>query len=186
MSRLVYISTNYRYNKENPTNFGGDEMEYESRRQLRDIAPLLERLDRGDTLTAEEQAELAAIRELAGIGWEGELPRSIGTLTALVSLDLRRTQASDLTPLSSLTALEYLNLRFTQVSDLAPLSGLSALKSLDLRFTQVSDLAPLSGLSILKFLNLGGAQVSDLAPLSGLSTLKSLGLGFTQVIDLPP
>ena len=132
VSRLVYISTNYRYNKENPTNLGGDEMEYEKERRLEDIALLLERLDRGEKLTAEEQAGLAAIRELDGSEWEGKLPRSISTLTVLESLNLKYTQVHDLTPLSDLTVLKSLDLGYTQVSDLTPLSGLTALKSLDL------------------------------------------------------
>ena len=115
-------------------------MEYEKKRRLDDIAPLLERLDRGEKLTAEEQAELAAIRELDGSEWEGELPCSISTLKSRESLDLSDAQVSDLTPLSSLTALESLDLSGTQVSDLTPLIGLTALKSLYLSETQVSDL----------------------------------------------
>ena len=159
-------------------------MEYKSKRKLREIAPLLERLDRGETLSEGEQAELAAIRSLDGFYWEGVLPRSIRTLTALESLDLWGTQVSDLTPLSGLTALKSLNLSGTQVSDLTPLSGLTALESLVLSDTQVSDLTPLSGLKELEFLDLWGTQVSDLTPLSGLTALKSLHLVDTPVRDL--
>ena len=161
-------------------------MEYESKRKLVDIAPLLERLDRGEMLSEEEQAELAAIRSLEGDGWESELPGSICTLTALVSLNLRWAQVSDLTPLSGLAALESLYLRSTQVIDLTPLSGLKELESLDLGGTQVSDLTPLSGLTALKSLNLWRSQVSDLAPLSGLQALVSLNLRWAQVSDLNP
>ena len=161
-------------------------MEYERMRQLHDIAPLLDRLNRGETLSEGEQAELAAIRSLVGFYWEGELPRSIGTLTALKSLDLRGTQVSDLTPLSGLTALKSLDLRGTQVSDLTPLSGLTALKSLYLSSTQVSDLTPLSSLTALESLDLTYTQMSDLTPLSGLKALKSLALSDTQVSDLTP
>ena len=124
-------------------------MKYAIERNLGEIAPMLQRLDRGETLSEEEQAELAAIRSLEGFRWEGELPRSIRTLTALESLDLMHSQVSDLNPLSGLTALESLYLRGTQVSDLTPLSGLKELESLDLGDTQVSDLTPLSGLTAL-------------------------------------
>ena len=55
--RSVYISTDYRNNKENPTIFGGDDMEFETKRKLVDIAPLLERLDRGEILADEEQVQ---------------------------------------------------------------------------------------------------------------------------------
>ena len=60
-------------------------MEYATERRLKDIAPLLERLDRGLPLTDEEQAELAVIRELNGSEWGGELPHSICILTGLES-----------------------------------------------------------------------------------------------------
>ena len=133
MSRLVYISTNYRYNKENPTNFGGDEMEYKTERRLEDIAPLLERLDRGETLFDEEQAELAAIRILDGSGWEGELPRSISGMMDLERLHRIGTQAADLSLLSGLTALKSLFLEDSNIRDLTPLSGLEQLKTLYLR-----------------------------------------------------
>ena len=102
-------------------------MEYATERRLEDIAPLLERLDRGETLFEEEQAELAAIRRLNLGEWEGELPHSIRTLTALESLDLSFSKVSNLAPLSGLTALEKLFLDGTQVNDLTPLIGLTAL-----------------------------------------------------------
>lgn len=161
-------------------------MEFETKRKLVDIAPLLERLDRGETLSEEEQAELAAIRSLNGSGWEGELPHSICTLTALESLDLPDSQVRDLTPLRDLTALKFLNLRYTQVSDLTPLSGLTNLRYLEMMVTEVSDLNPLRDLTALESLNLVGTPVSDLTPLSGLKFLQSLGLSFTYVRDLSP
>ena len=137
--------------KKNPTIFGDDDMEYKSNRLLIDIAPLL---DRGEILSDEEQAELAAIRSLNGGFWGGELHKSIGILTALESLDLSGTQTSDLTPLQGLRALKSLKLIGTLVSNLTPLRGLRTLKSLDLSGTQVSDLTPLRGLERLEYLNL--------------------------------
>ena len=161
-------------------------MEYKADRELWEIIPLLKRLDRGEALTEAEQAELAAIRELKGFGWEGELPRSISTLTALESLDLTGTPVRDLTPLRGLTALENLNLNGTQVSHLTPLRGLTALRFLNLGGTKVGDLTPLRGLEALETLVLSGTQVSNLTPLSGLTALESLYLTGTPVSDLTP
>lgn len=161
-------------------------MEYESKRQLRDIAPLLERLDRGESLSEEEQAELAAIRSLDGFAWEGELPKSIETLTDLEYLDLRGARVSDLPPLGGLRALRILCLNGTQVRDLSLLAGLTALNSLDLSRVQVCDLSPLGGLKALEILYLSGTQVCDLSPLGGLSELKILYLSHTQICDLSP
>lgn len=160
-------------------------MEYATARRLEDIAPLLERLDRGETLSEEEQAELAAIRGLRGWGWKDELPKSIGTLTALEYIDLRGSHVRDLAPLRGLTALKRLDLG-SRVCDLAPLSGLTVLKSLSLRRAQVCDLAALSGLTALVSLDLSGSQVCDLTPLSGLTALRFLWLSHTQVRDLTP
>ena len=161
-------------------------MEYATERRLEDIAPLLERLDRGEKLTAEEQAELTAIRSLDGPFWKGELPQSSGVLTALKSLDLWEAQVCDLTPLSGLTALKSLKLDDTQVSDLTPLSGLTALETLDMDGTQVSNLTPLRGLTGLESLDLRHTRVSDLTPLSDLTALQYLDLSGTQVKNLTP
>lgn len=160
-------------------------MEYETRRKLVDIAPLLERLDRGESLSEEEQAELAAIWSLDGSEWEGELPHSVRTLTALESLDLWGSQVRDLTSLSGLTALESLSIGGTQVSDLTPLTGLTALKSLSMWCTQAHDLTPLKGLTALEWLDLSGTQVHDLTPLSGLEKLDYLDLSFSHLRAIP-
>ena len=138
-------------------------MEYESKRNLRDIAPLLERLDRGESLSEEEQAELAVIRSLKGELWRGSLPNSI----------------------SMLKNLEHLNLLGAQVRDLAPLRGLMALKILQLGITQVHDLAPLRGLTALESLYLMGTQVRDLAPLNGMERMKCLDLRRCDIRAIP-
>ena len=183
-------------------------MEYERKRSLVEIAPLLEQLDRGEMLSADERAELEAVKELYCDGWKGTLPVSIGTLNGLESLSLWGSLVSDLSPLSSLTALQHLDLSYTDVEDLSPLcclyslkellllevpdtdltplSNLTALKSLNLWETQVSDLTALSNLSFLKKLYLCRTKVSNIAPLSTLSELEVLNLDDTQVVDILP
>lgn len=161
-------------------------MRYKSERYLDEIAPLLYRLDRGETLSDEELAELAAIRILQGSLRKGELPRSIGTLKALKTLDLRNAQVRDLSPLCGLRALKYLDLTDTQVHDLSPLCDLTDLEVLSLSCTQVCDLSPLGGLTALKTMYLSYTQVRDLSPLSGLKSLETLYLPHTQVRDLCP
>ena len=161
-------------------------MEYKIRRQLSEVAPLLERLERGNQLSDEEQLELAAIQMLDSFGWVGTLPKSMGMMSALQKLDLTGANISDLHPLSELKNLQILNLPGTQVSDLSPLSKLSALQTLDLSGTQVSDLSPLSALPNLQVLTLWDSQVRDLGPLSELKGLRELDLSGTQVLDLNP
>ena len=120
-------------------------MRYKNEDFLLDIAPLLERLDRGETLFWEEEAKLAAIKVLHGISWKGELPGSIKTMTELEILNLAGTPVSDLSPLGGLRSLKTLSLSGTPVRDLSPLRGLKALKKLYLDYTQVRDLSPLGG-----------------------------------------
>ena len=161
-------------------------MKYESERELKDIAPLLERLDRGEMLTREEEAELAAIRVLDGSRWEQELPASIATLTGLQWLDLDNSQVQDLSLLSNLKGLQMLRLNNTRVQDLSALAGLEELQLLDLSDTLVEDLAPLSDLKGLQRLEFDNTQVHDLTPLSGLKGLQELWLSGTRVHDLSP
>ena len=115
------------------------------------------------------------------------LPPDIGSLTALSSLSLSRTQVSDISALSGLTALSSLDLTDTQVSDILALSGLTVLSRLDLRRTPVSDISALSGLTALNRLSLTGTQVSDLSPLLPLTLFaeeypNSAGLAFQNTV----
>ncbi len=102
------------------------------------------------------------------------------------TVQLKKTQVSDLTPLTKFTSLEKLWLNSTHVSDLTPLKKLTSLRVLDLRYTQVSNLAPLADLKNLQILRLTITQVSDLTPLAKLTSLQDLGLSHTQVSDLTP
>lgn len=161
-------------------------MKYSEYGYLRNIAPLLERLDRGEILAPEEQEELAAIRSLDGDFWNRELPASIATLTGLQRLWLMHSEVRDLSPLSGLINLNDLFLCDTKVCDLSPLFELRSLRWLDLYNTQVCDLTPLSSLSGLQRLSLSNTQVRDLAPLSGLTDLQRLDVENTQVCELTP
>jgi hypothetical protein len=132
------------------------------------------------------------------------LPPGISALDGLRSLDLGKTQVSDLAPLAKLTALERLSLVDTPVRDVASLSGvmdvdgvesfddipslegLQNLRELELNGTQISDISPIGYLKGLKFLSLGKTQVSDLAPLQELTGLQTLRLDKTRVLDLRP
>lgn len=114
------------------------------------------------------------------------LPDEIADCTALDSLDLSRTQVSDLSPISGLTELKMLFLEHTKVSDLTPLSSLTALQELYLTGTPAIDISPLSSLAALQQLHLDDTQVSDLSPLANLTALQWLYLDGTRVSDLSP
>ncbi|MEM6411188.1 MAG: leucine-rich repeat domain-containing protein [Pseudomonadota bacterium] len=114
------------------------------------------------------------------------LPPQIRNLKALLRLDLRVTEVSDLTPISSLHDITDLYLDFTQVADLEPIRNMRTMKGLELPGTQVSDLSPLQGMPILSVLILDGTPVSDLTALEALENMKFLSLERTLVSDLEP
>ncbi|MFN5895088.1 MAG: leucine-rich repeat domain-containing protein, partial [Dolichospermum sp.] len=61
-------------------------------------------------------------------------------LIKLTTLNLWKSQISDIKPLSSLTNLTALNLWENQISDIKPLANLTNLTSLDLGGNQISDI----------------------------------------------
>ena len=110
----------------------------------------------------------------------------LSSFTDLVFLDLKHTNANDLTPIAVLTELKQLNLNHTHVTDLMPIAGLTKLLHLHLDHTNVTDLTPIAGLTKLLHLHLGHTNVTDLTPISGLTELKQLMLDQTNVTDLTP
>ena len=114
------------------------------------------------------------------------IPEEIKTLTALTTLDLSSTKATDLTHIAALTALTTLELIDTEVTDLTPVAALTALAFLDLRSTLVTDLTPVAALTALTTLSLSGTKVTDLTPIAALTALTTLHLSYTKVTDLTP
>lgn len=159
-------------------------MEYESKRTLEDLIPMLTRLDQGAKPTSAEQAELEAVEVVDATRYAGILPRSMKKLINLNCLQLRNAAIDDLSPLSELHNLQNLDLANTQVTNLIPLAKLYNLKSLVFSGTQVNDISPLARLYSLQSLDLSYTQIIDVSPLARLSSLKSLNLSCTLVNDL--
>ncbi len=161
-------------------------MRYKNEDFLLDIAPLLKRLEEGETLSPEEVSKLSEVRYLKVFGWKGELPKNISQLSGLSALNLDYSDVSDLTPLKGMSSLDTLYMNGTMVDDLTPLKDLCALKSLMMNQTKVSDLTPLAGLNALQNLWMDETDVEDLSSLSGLQNLQLLTMKNTKVHDLAP
>jgi hypothetical protein len=101
-------------------------------------------------------------------------------------LDLRRSEVSDLLPISALNGIHSLDLTGTRVSNLAPLTELSSLVSLGLSESRVKDISPIKNLESLEILHLSSTQVCDITPLAKLTRLRILNLADTHVLDLSP
>lgn len=104
----------------------------------------------------------------------------------IVSVDLRQSEISDLTPLSQQRSIRLLVLRGTAVRDLSPLSHLDAIEMLDLSDSRVEDLTPLATATKLQRLDLRNTRVRDLTPLATSNRLRELDLSMTQVRDITP
>jgi hypothetical protein len=107
---------------------------------------------------------------------------------AVVAMNIRSRQVTNLSPLRALTHLRSLRCGGTyqehsKINDLRPLSGLK-LTELDCSYTQVKDLQPLQGMPLEK-LWLRQTAVSSLAPL-GDAKLRVLHCQSTLVNDLSP
>jgi small GTP-binding protein len=112
----------------------------------------------------------------------------LASFTALKELYLYRNHITDLSPIASLTALTYLELSGNHITDLSPLASLNTLTYLEMRRNQITDLSPIVSLSALSGLNLDKNQISDLSPLLPLLSakkLKRLYLLYNKITHLP-
>jgi hypothetical protein len=94
-------------------------------------------------------------QQLCALRWEPnsvhpESTSSNESCQALHTLNLERTQVSDVSPLASCQALHTLNLERTQVSDVSPLASCQSLHTLELNYAQVSDVSPLASCQSLE------------------------------------
>lgn len=92
------------------------------------------------------------------------LPPEIADLSELRSLDLFRTEVSDLSPISGLSSLQWLSIGGSAVSDLSPLAELTSLEQLFINTTRVTDLSPLTGLDALDDVDIHGTPACEAEP----------------------
>jgi serine/threonine protein kinase len=117
----------------------------------------------------------------------------IDSLAALAGAPLQELAISgfkiaDLTPLAQAKDLTSLNITKTDVTDLAPLSKLH-LTSLSVQSTKITSLAPLRG-QPLRFIDFGSTGVTDVSPLADCLMLEEIilsgkGLDLTTLRKLP-
>lgn len=148
-----------------------------------EIYELLVKTDAGYLVTEDEKKILSSIKS---IGWMeiSKLPNSLGLLTSLSSLDISRTEVTNINALSNLTSLSELDLSNTGVSDISALSNLTSLSELDLSNTGVSDISALSNLVSMRILKLRNTKVSDISALSFLRNLEELDLSGMEISEL--
>ena len=134
-------------------------------------------------------AEMATLKHLKAIDKGIRDLTGLEFATNLETLELRKNQMSDLSPLSGLKSLKEAWIEGETVSDLSPFAGLTDLEGLRVWDLSLSDLSPLKGLTKLRWLSLGGnsKSVSNLSPLEGLKNLKRLqfyGMGISDISPL--
>uniref|UniRef100_K3ZHC3 NB-ARC domain-containing protein n=3 Tax=Setaria italica TaxID=4555 RepID=K3ZHC3_SETIT len=117
-----------------------------------------------------------------------ELPREIGRLQNLETLDVAGTGISKLpTEIGKLQHLETLNVCGTEVTELpTSMEKLQSLKTLDVSDTEVTELTWIEKLQYLKTLDVSGTQVTELPrEIKNLERLETLDVSCTEVAELP-
>ncbi|RCV39622.1 hypothetical protein SETIT_8G238800v2 [Setaria italica] len=117
-----------------------------------------------------------------------ELPREIGRLQNLETLDVAGTGISKLpTEIGKLQHLETLNVCGTEVTELpTSMEKLQSLKTLDVSDTEVTELTWIEKLQYLKTLDVSGTQVAELPrEIKNLERLETLDVSRTKVTELP-
>ena len=154
------------------------------------ILELLERMDKGFVLTAQEQYDLVSVIKLdLSKTYITSLPDSIGSLTALQTLDLSNTQITSLPDnIGKLTELRKLYLWDTNITTLPESIGnLSALQELYLGNTGITRLPDsICNLTSLQDLQLDHTKIAELPDCIGnLTALEKLDLHRSSITVLP-
>ena len=158
-----------------------------------EVLALLRRIDGGFEPTEEEKVELSKIKKITWKNIE-DIPESIDILINLKGLDvsgdfLYKSRLMTIPKsIGKLTNLQSLNLSNTYLSVLPDSIGnLMSLQSLELGHTELSELPDSIGnLTSLQSLKLSSTQLRELPDSIGdLTSLKSLDLSFTQLRELP-
>ena len=108
----------------------------------------------------------------------------IAKMTWLTMLELWNNQIKDITPLQSLTNLTVLSLNTNQLTDITPLQNLTNLLSLGLGSNQLTDITPLQSLTNLRWLFLKDNKITDITPLQNLTNLKMLDFRNNQLTEV--
>lgn len=143
----------------------------------------------GPPLLSDEDMEVMFEETMDGEGKLGvPLPKLIGSLQGLESLDVGLSHINDIKCLASLKTLKRLSLTHNLFRSIEPLRSLVTLEELDLSYCRkIRDLAPLAELVHLQTLSLahlyGHVDLSVLAP---LENLKSIDVSSVRFDDLRP
>lgn len=112
--------------------------------------------------------------------------KPLHSLRSLQTLDLKVTSVADLTPLQNLKDLQSLNISKTNVTNLTPLKHLLSLQKLTIGFTPIDNFDSLKHLKNLRYLNLFHVELSNLLFLTPLANLRELFIPYNPVSDLQP
>jgi Leucine-rich repeat (LRR) protein len=115
------------------------------------------------------------------------LPRVLGELSNLETLDISCCGVVDLEVLRPLTKLRSLHVTWSHVSSLEPLAGMADLEELSLEYCQrVRDLSPLAGKAKLRVLDLDNTRPQSLDVLRTLPALAVLHIESIKTKRIDP
>ncbi len=97
------------------------------------------------------------------------------------TLSIKKSQITDVTPLSEIDNLKHLDLQDNRIQDVSPLSALTDLTYLNLSENFITDVSDLAGMIRLQWLLLSRNKISDLKNLMNLPSLGSVSLSLNPL-----
>ena len=114
------------------------------------------------------------------------LPKNIGNLQKLESLNFMKNKVKDITVLKLLTNLKGLFFHYNYVKDISPIADLVNLNSLGGDDNGIKDISPITNLLNLTYLRLDMNQIEKLPEKIGnLKKLKEIQLEFNKISSIP-
>jgi Leucine-rich repeat (LRR) protein len=110
----------------------------------------------------------------------------VDQMTELRSLNISKTNITDLFIARNLNKLNSLNISGTAISDLTPIQYNNRVREFYLDSTKVASLYPIQGFHDLEVLHINYSPIMDLQPIRFLDSLKDLRLDYSLVSDLTP
>ena len=108
---------------------------------------------------------------------------TINKLREVNTLNLRKKEIQDLSPLVYAKKLRVLLLAQNQIADLSPIADLR-IRWLDISHNPIEDLSPLSEMNSLETLWASHMKVKDVSPLQKLNRLRYVSLDANQLQDV--
>ncbi|MCC9599219.1 leucine-rich repeat domain-containing protein [Stieleria sp. JC731] len=131
-------------------------------------------------------ADVEKISRVEGVGQQIKNLEGLQHCHALMLIDLRDNQISDLTPIAGLKRLQSVSLSGNRIKSLEAVKDLTAMQLLDVSRNLIDDLKPLGAMSNLRTLYVAENDIKSLEPIASLSKIWSLDASGNELQSVEP